>query len=92
MMTLVSMVSLKSLHNTNDMTDNDVHIGCLIWIHILDDFCLSGGAIELLDELVEIGNDQRDVKDEVGFDVVGDIVLEVADEVLGVGFKSIVDV
>ena len=74
------------------LKSHDVHIGCLIWIHILDDLCLSDGAVELLDELVEIGDDQRDVKDEVGFDVVGDIVLEVVDEVLDVEFKSIVDV
>ena len=97
---------IEDLHSADDVIDkdvrvtdsdvgfkrHDVHIGCLIWIHISDDLCLSDGAVELLDELVEIGDDQRDVKDEVGFDVVGDIVLKVADEVLDVGFEFIADV
>ena len=42
--------------------------------------------------MVEVDYDKRDAKDEVGFDVAGDVVLEVVDEVLDVGFDSIVDV
>ena len=71
---------IEDLHSADDVIDkdvrvtdsdvglksHDVHIGCLIWIHIPDDLCLSDGAVELHDELVEVGDDQRDVKDEVG--------------------------
>ena len=80
------------LHNADDGVDKDVHIGRLIWVHIPDDHCLNDGVVELHDELVGIGDDQRNVKDEAGFDVVGDVALEVVDEVLEVGFYSTVDV
>ena len=68
------------------LSNHDVHIGCLNWIHILDDLCLSDDVVELLDDLVDIGDVQRDAQDDVGFEVVGDVALEVNDEVLDVEF------
>ena len=51
------------------LTDLDVHIGCLICVHIPDDLCLNDSVVGLHDELVEIVADQCDVIDEVELDV-----------------------